>query len=55
VYDITGREMVTLVNEKQSPNTYEVTFDAINLPAGIYYYAFDVGEFSSERKMWSKV
>jgi hypothetical protein len=30
VYDITGREIQTLVNEKLNPGTYEVTFDGSN-------------------------
>ena len=30
IYDITGREIQTLVNEKLNPGTYEVTFDGSN-------------------------
>jgi photosystem II stability/assembly factor-like uncharacterized protein len=55
VYDLLGREVVTLVNEKQSPGVYEVTFDArqggsSSLASGIYFYTLIVGnpEFSGQ-------
>ncbi|MBI5403039.1 MAG: hypothetical protein HY959_06535 [Ignavibacteriae bacterium] len=43
VYDILGKEIATLVNEKQKPGSYEVQFDArhggsSSLPSGVYYY-----------------
>jgi photosystem II stability/assembly factor-like uncharacterized protein len=38
VFDLLGKEVATLVNEKQSPGTYEVTFDARALSSGIYFY-----------------
>ncbi len=37
VYDILGREVVTLVNEEQKPGTYEVEFNGSNLTSGIYF------------------
>lgn len=39
VYDIMGREVATLINEKQSPGIYEVSFDGSNSPSGIYFYS----------------
>jgi hypothetical protein len=33
-----GREISTLVNEKQSAGYYSVTFDSKGLPSGIYFY-----------------
>lgn len=36
IYDILGKEITTLVNEKKSPGTYEVTFNGSNLASGIY-------------------
>jgi len=41
VYDILGKEIETLVNRKQSPGTYEVNFDAINLNSGVYFYVLE--------------
>ena len=38
VYDVLGREITTLIHEKKSPGSYEVTFHADALPSGIYFY-----------------
>jgi hypothetical protein len=51
VYDATGKLVSTLVNEKQSPGTYEVTFDGSNLPSGIYFYRLTTEGFSETKKM----
>jgi len=51
VYDILGEEIRSLVSEEKNPGTYEVTFDAKNLPSGIYFYTIRAGEFSQSRKM----
>jgi photosystem II stability/assembly factor-like uncharacterized protein len=51
VYDILGKEVATLVNEKQKPGTYEVTFDGNNLSSGIYFYKLQVGHFVQVKKM----
>lgn len=37
VYDIVGKEVATLVNQKQEAGTYEVMWDAGSMPSGIYY------------------
>jgi photosystem II stability/assembly factor-like uncharacterized protein len=51
IYDILGKEVTTLVNEKQSPGTYEVNFDASSLPSGIYFYKLITGDFTETKKM----
>jgi len=51
VYDLTGQEVATLVNEAKEPGTYNVTFNATNLSSGIYIYQMRAGEFSSVKKM----
>ena len=51
VFDITGREIQTLVNEPLSPGTYEVTFDGSNLPSGIYFYQLRSGEYLETKKL----
>lgn len=51
VYDILGKEISTLVNEKQSPGIYEVTFDASNYPSGVYFYKLSADNFSEIKKM----
>jgi hypothetical protein len=43
VYDITGKEVVVLVNEIKKAGYYETEFDGRNLPSGVYYYQLSVG------------
>ena len=38
VYDVTGKEMSELINKKLSVGSYEIYFNAAELPAGIYFY-----------------
>ena len=51
IYDVLGREIATLVNEKQSPGNYSVQFNASSLPSGIYFYTLRVGNFVATKKM----
>jgi len=52
VYDLFGREIQTLVNELQKPDTHTVRFDAGNLSSGIYFYRLQVGnDIMKTRKM----
>ena len=51
VFDMLGQEVVTLVNEFINAGPYEVTFDASNLPTGIYTYSLTAGNFNSVKKM----
>ena len=37
VYDVLGREVAVLVNERKPPGTYEVTFDASGSPAAFIF------------------
>lgn len=39
VYDITGREVATLVNTRENAGQHSVTFDATNLASGVYIYS----------------
>lgn len=38
IFDILGREVLTLVNESQSPGYYEYTWNASDMSSGIYFY-----------------
>jgi hypothetical protein len=51
VYDILGREIITLVNKAQPPGNYEVEFDASKLTSGIYFYELASGNFKQTMKM----
>ena len=51
IYDILGREVSTLVNQKQSPGNYEVQFDGTGLSSGIYFYELTAGSFRQSKKM----
>ncbi|MCP5061837.1 MAG: T9SS type A sorting domain-containing protein [Ignavibacteriae bacterium] len=51
VYDILGRKVVTLINEKQKAGKYHLTFDANNLSSGIYFYQLKVESFIETKKM----
>ena len=51
VYDTLGREIATLVNEKQSPGNYEVEFDGSDLTSGIYFYKISSGSYTEVKKM----
>ncbi|MGA9291504.1 MAG: hypothetical protein WBV81_02885 [Ignavibacteriaceae bacterium] len=35
VYDLIGKEVGSLVNERESSGSYSVNFNAINLPSGV--------------------
>ena len=51
VFDLLGKEVTTLVNEKLQPGIYEVSFDAGNLPSGTYFYKLTAGEFTDTKRM----
>ena len=51
IYNSIGQEIITLVNKEQSAGSYEVVFNANNLPSGIYFYSLIAGDFVSVRKM----
>jgi hypothetical protein len=51
VYDILGREILTLVNREQKPGYYQVSFDASNLASGVYYYQLNANNLIQTKKM----
>ncbi len=51
VYDVLGREVVMLVNEKQQPGSKSVEFKATNLPSGVYFYRLNAGTISETKKL----
>jgi len=51
VYDIVGKEVQVLVNEKLKPGGYETTFDGAQLTSGVYFYRLSSGEYSETKRM----
>jgi photosystem II stability/assembly factor-like uncharacterized protein len=51
VYNVTGKEITTLVNQLQTAGEYQITFDGKNLASGVYLLRMTAGEFSSTIKM----
>lgn len=51
VFDIAGREVLELVNEKKARGRYEVRFDGSNLSTGAYYYKITAGNYNDIKKM----
>jgi hypothetical protein len=51
IYDILGREMSVLVNEKKDAGSYEEKFDAAGLSSGVYFYRLVAGSFVDAKKL----
>ena len=51
VYDILGNEIAVLVNNSQTAGSYNVSFDASNIPSGVYFYTLSTGSYTQTRKM----
>ena len=50
VYDILGREVSVLVNERKNAGAYQVKFDAAGLASGLYLYRLTAGSFVQTRR-----
>ncbi len=51
IYDVTGKEVETLVNEELNPGTYNVSWNALSYPSGVYFYTLSSDIFYQTRKM----
>jgi len=51
LFDILGKEIATLVNEKLRPGTYEVHWDASQYSSGVYFYKITAGDYTDVKKM----
>jgi spore germination protein YaaH len=57
IFDVLGREIITLLNENEPPGRYSVLWDGLNkrsqpVPSGVYIYRLTAGEQSLSRKMY---
>lgn len=51
VFDITGKEVAVLVNERLAAGTYATNWDASGFSSGVYFYKMSAGDFVETRKM----
>lgn len=51
IFDVNGKEILTLVNEKQNGGDYKVEWDASECSSGIYFYKLETESFSETRQM----
>ncbi len=51
VYDLLGRVVRTLVDDKRVAGEYTVNFDASVLPSGMYFYQIRAGSFAHTKQM----
>ena len=54
VYNILGQEVAKLVNEEQNFGSYEVQFDATNLPSGVYFCKLKAVSIGTKGRMYEK-
>ncbi len=51
VFDLSGKEISTLVDEVQSPGFYSINFDGSGLASGIYYYQLVTDDVKLTKKL----
>lgn len=51
IYNILGKEVVTLINEEKSPGTYEINWNASSNSSGIYICKLQAGEYVQIKKL----
>lgn len=51
VYNSLGQKVATLVNEFKEAGNHQVSFNAANLPSGLYFYKLESGTYSAVKKM----
>jgi len=51
VYDASGKEVKTIIDQQMTPGNYETDFDGNNLASGLYFYRLEANGFNETRKM----
>ena len=51
LYNVSGKEVSTLLKEKKTPGYYKIELNTNNLPSGIYYYQMLSDSFKDTKKL----
>lgn len=51
IYDVLGNEIRTIFDEVKEPGNYKVTFNAGDLPSGIYFYKLITENYTATKKL----
>lgn len=51
IFDISGKEVMLLLEEYVQAGTYSVSFNGTGLAGGVYFYSMTAGSYTSTRKM----
>jgi len=51
IYNLLGRHVVTLIDEEQQPGSYQVVWNAGDIPSGVYFYTIHAGNNTVSKKM----
>jgi hypothetical protein len=54
VYDVLGREVVRLADDRFASGSHEVLFEAEKLPSGVYLYRMEAGDATRVRRMFHR-
>lgn len=51
LFDLLGREVETILNERMNAGTHTINYSASELPSGVYFAQIDAGEFHATQKL----
>ncbi len=51
VYDVLGRQVAILINEREDAGSHSLRFDASKLPSGVYFYRLQAGSSTATKKL----
>jgi hypothetical protein len=51
IYDVLGRQVSTLVNERQEPGVHQVNWQPSGFASGVYFYRMQAGSFVETKKL----